>query len=327
VNSLIIPVYKNYDSLPDVFAVAADMNRKFNGQFEVVFVVDGSPDRSAEFLANNLPSQPFASQLVLLSRNFGSFAAIRKGLEVAKGKYFAVMAADLQEPPELVIESFQRLHTGHHDIVVGVRESREDGMSSLFSRMYWWAYRKFVIHDIPAGGVDIFACNVAFRDHLLTLNEINTSLIGQIFWLGFRRAQVTYARRKREHGRSAWTLRKKLKYLTDSVFSFSDLPIRALILTGFLGLVVAITFTVVIVLSRLTGEIQVPGYSATVTIVSFFAALNSFGLATVGAYAWRAYENTKGRPTAVVLSQQSFLPRATAVTPGRNESVSTLPVS
>jgi len=128
----------------------------------------------------------FAWQLVELSRNFGSFAAIRQGLVLARGKCLAVMAADLREPPELIAEFFRELEADKCDVVVGVQTSRADPpLNRLFSRIYWALYRHLIMRDIPAVGVDVFACNRVFRDALLTLEKRNSFLIGQLFWLGF----------------------------------------------------------------------------------------------------------------------------------------------
>lgn len=209
--SLIIPVYKNSESIPSLLTALTDINEKVNGDLEVVFVVDGSPDNSYQLLYENLPSLVFKSQLILLSRNFGSFVATRAGLQQSSGNYFAVMAADLQEPPDLVVQMYEKLKTEELDVIVGVRESRDDPLlSKLSSSIFWYIYRKFVVPEIPHGGVDMFACNKIFRDVLLTLDERHSSLISQIFWIGFRRDVIVYKRLKREHGKSAWTFKKKL---------------------------------------------------------------------------------------------------------------------
>jgi hypothetical protein len=167
-------------------------------------------------------------------------------------------------------------------------------------------YRRFVRADVPPGGVDVFACNQAFRDSLLRLNESRTTLVGQVLWLGFRRDTVAYARQERRHGRSAWTFRRKLDYLLDSVYSFSDLPIRVLTALGLLGLTASAVFAAVLLFARLTGTITVPGYAATVATILFFAGINLLGLGIIGAYVWRTYENTKGRPLAVVMEERAY---------------------
>lgn len=305
--SLVVPIYGNEGSIDALLDAIRGIQASTGPGFEAVFVVDGSPDRSYALLHERLPQAGFTAQLISLSRNFGSFPAIRVGLEFARGRVIAVMAADLQEPPELVVKFLEVLGHGDVDVAFGVREGRQDpALSRLASRMFWDVYRRFVMPDIPKGGVDIFAVTSRFRDRLLQLRESNTSLLAQLFWLGGRRAFVPYERRERRHGRSSWTLRKKLRYLSDSVFAFTDLPVRILILLGLVSMAVAILLTMVTLVAKVFGLLTVPGYAGTLLTVLFFGAFNSLGLGVVGAYAWRAFENTKSRPLAVVQSEEFF---------------------
>lgn len=305
--TLVIPVYRNEASISDLLDAVRALDEQFQSGLEAVFVVDGSPDRSYELLREGLARESFNSQLVLLSRNFGSFMAIRTGLQLGNGQRFAVMAADLQEPPELILEMDHVLCTAPVDVVVGVRESREDPLlTRLASQTFWSLYRRYVVPDIPPGGVDMFACNRVFRDTLLTLEERHSSLIAQIFWLGFRRQVVTYKRRQRQTGKSAWTLRKKLNYMMDSVFSFTDLPIRLLVRAGALGSLAAGLVGALVLVAKLHGAIAVPGYAMTILMITFLGCLNLLGLGIVGSYAWRTYENTKNRPLAIPLRVETF---------------------
>lgn len=301
--SIIVPVYANEPSLPTLLDELTRLQQGWVDRgLEAVFVVDGSPDRSVEVLREQLPDCPFAAQLVLLSRNFGSFQAIRAGLEVAEGDHFATMAADLQDPVEAVERCLDAVSSGGHDVAVGTRESRNDPLlSRLTSGLFWRLYRRLVHAGVPRGGVDMFACNDRFRRHLLALPERNSSLIGLLFWLGFNRAEVSYVRRARVHGRSAWSFRRRVTYFVDSLFGFSDLPIRLLVLIGVLGVAASTLYGATVVIGRLTVGYPVPGYAATVTVVLFFAGLNSLGLGIIGAYVWRAFENTKSRPGYVVM--------------------------
>jgi glycosyltransferase involved in cell wall biosynthesis len=309
--SVIIPVYKNAEFVTQLIAEFTRINveaaDKFHIATEFVFVIDDSPDDCFALLQAALPNAPFRSQLLLHARNFGSFAAIRTGLRAAKGDYFAVIAADLQEPPELLIQFLSKLLDGEADIAVGVREGRDDpAMSQFAANLFWSFYRRFVLRDIPAGGVDVFGCNRRIRDELLQLEEANSSLVGLVYWLGFRRAEIPYRRRARTHGRSAWTLSKKINYLLDSVFAFTDLPIRILTALGVIGFVVAAFLALFVVIMRIAGEIEVAGYTTTILVITFFGALNTLGLGFIGAYAWRSYENTKKRPLALVRSALAF---------------------
>jgi len=301
--SLIIPVYKNEASIPQLLEVVMTMNQKLANQLEVVFVVDSSPDQSYALLKTRLAEMPFKSKLLLLSRNFGSYAAIRAGLEAATGQFFAVMAADLQEPPELVTEFFQCLTTEPIDVAFGIRKSRQDPLlQKIPAKIFWYLYKKLVHSEMPPGGVDIFGCNLQFRNQLLALNELNSSLIGLAFWLGFRRKLVSYDRIERQHGKSAWSLKKKIKYATDSLFAFSDFPIKLLYLIGLLGISLSVLCTVIVILAKMAGVIAVPGYAGTIITIVFFAALNAMGLGIIGSYVWRAFENTKLRPHSIVMS-------------------------
>lgn len=305
--SLVIPVYGNEASIPELLDAIAGLCARLDRSFEAVFVVDGSPDQSYAVLRDALPSQPFASQLLLHARNFGSFAAIRSGLAAARGDHMAVMAADLQEPVALVEAFYEKLARDEADVVVGTREGRADPwLTRAMSSLFWWSYRTFVQPAIPPGGVDVFGCTRAFRDELLALGEANTSLVGQIFWLGYRRVAIPYERLPRRHGTSAWSLSRKLKYLMDSLFAFSDLPIRLLIAAGGIGLLAAIGLALVVGVARLAGFVDVPGYAMTMITLLFFGGLNAFGLGIVGAYTWRAYENTKQRPLAIVRRAEEF---------------------
>ena len=225
--SLVVPVYRNEDSIPDLLQALEQLDRNMAGELEAVFVVDGSPDRSLELLARALPTVPFRCQLLAFSRNFGAFAATSAGLAHARGELFGVMAADLQEPPELILNFREHLLADEYDIVVGTRAARSDPLGQrMASAIFWGLYRFLVQREIPHGGVDVFACNRIVRDHLLRLHESNTTLVGLLFWLGFRRGEVAYARRPRRHGRSAWSFWRRVRYLLDSTFAFSG-PARA----------------------------------------------------------------------------------------------------
>jgi len=305
--SLVIPVYKNAENIAALLIALEQLDDALSGALEVVFVVDGSPDDSYLRLSSGLRGVRFRSQLLLLSRNFGSFSAIRAGLAAGTGDHFAVMAADLQEPPELIVEFARRLAAGTCDVVVGQRTGRSDPLlSRAASALFWRFYRRFVQPEVPEGGVDVFGCTRAVRDEIVRLTELHSSLVGLLFWVGFRREAVTYVRRERQAGRSAWTFKKKLVYLMDSVFSFSDLPVKILLRIGVLGLLLAAVQAVVILAAKVLGTIAVPGYAATVLTVTFFGALNLFGIGIIGGYVWRTFENTKCRPSYIVTSVQHF---------------------
>jgi polyisoprenyl-phosphate glycosyltransferase len=297
-NSLVVPVYGNAATVTALVQTVQQIAGQAQNGFEAIFVVDGSPDDSYARLLVALRGSGLNARIVEHSRNFGSFAAIRTGMSLARGRYIAVMAADLQEPPELVIEFLRRLASEDVDVLAGERASREDSGSG-FSGLYWRLYRRFVMPEIPPAGVDVFACTAAVRDVICSLEDVHTSLVAQLFWVGFRRQLVPYDRRPRP-GDSGWTLRRKLRYLSDSVFAFTDLPVRILWTTGLLGLTLGALLGAIVLIARAAGAIAVPGYAPTVLVLVFFGSLNLVGLGIIGSYVWRAYEIVKGRPGAIV---------------------------
>jgi glycosyltransferase involved in cell wall biosynthesis len=305
--SLVIPVYKNEENLPRLFRELEVFAGQLPDELEVVFVVDGSPDACLRILGERLPAWPFRTELIELSRNFGSSSAIAAGLGRGTGDYFAVLSADGQEPTALVLEFHRLLKSGESDIVFGYRAQRVDPWWSQFlSECFWRLYRLFVVKDMPKGGIDVFGCTRQVRDQLLDLKELNTNLIALLFWLGFRRTFVPYQRRARLEGRSAWTLARKLRYAFDSIFSFTDLPIRALLILGATGTLAALAASIIVFVAWLQGATRGLGYTPLMLVIAFFGGLTALGLGIIGQYLWLSLQNARNRPNFVVRSTESF---------------------
>jgi len=304
--SVVVPVYRNEATLPELLGQLAVLHQQRAGGFEVVFVIDGSPDNSYALLKLRLPEMPFPSQLVALSRNFGSFAAIRAGLTAARGEHVVILAADLQQPVSSVGQFFDALERGA-DIAISQRASRNDPwLSHLLSAVFWRVYRRFVQPQMPPGGVDSFACTRQVRDVLVSLPEANSTLVGLLFWVGFRRELVTYPRASRVSGRSGWTLSRKLRYAFDTTFAFSDLPITLMLVAGAVGIGGALVSGVAVLVGWALGTIDVRGYTPIMLAVLLSFSTTLLALGIVGGYVWRIFENTKGRPVPLVHSVEQF---------------------
>ena len=305
--SLVIPIYRNQENLDRLLTELGNLQQRLTDELEVVFVVDGSPDMSLAILKERLPSTSLRSQLVSLSRNFGSFSAILAGLSVGSGDYFAVLAADLQEPPELVLQFHEALKSGSADIVFGCRAKRSDPwLSELASGLFWWVFRKLVVKEMPRGGVDVFGCTREVRDHILKFREVNTNLIALLFWLGFRRHYIPYERAPRREGKSAWTFTRKLEYCLNSIFNFTDLPIRFLLFAGSSGSILALIGGMVVLIAKLRGEVPVPGYTVIVLTTLFFGGLITLGLGILGQYLWLSLQNARGRPNYLIATSERY---------------------
>jgi len=299
--SLIIPVYKNEANLERLLRELVRLDEQLENDLEVVFVVDGSPDDSLRILQERVPGLLRQSQIAALSRNFGSFNAIKAGLELGRGDFFAVLAADLQEPPELAVQFYDELRRDTADIIFGYRSKRNDPwLTELFATLFWGIYRRFVVKDIPKGGVDMFGCTRRVRDLILGFPESSSSLMALLFWVGFRRRYIPYERQPRLEGQSAWTLALKLRYCLDSTFNFTDLPLRVLLAIGCLGVTTAVVLGGYISFSRLTNGIPVPGYTALALMILFFGSLMTLGMGIVGQYVWLCLQNARRRPNYLI---------------------------
>jgi glycosyltransferase involved in cell wall biosynthesis len=303
--SVIIPIFKNQESINDLFRELESAFADVVSELEIIFVIDGSPDESEIMIRKLSQSSILDIKLIAHSRNFGSFAAIRTGLISAKGKLVGVMSADLQEDPRTLINLFKELSTKNADVAFGVRAQRNDPLiSTLSSNLYWSAYRRFINSEIPKGGVDIFVCRNSVAAQINSMKEVNSSLVGLLFWVGFKRVFVEYDRNPRKYGRSAWTIKKKFKYMADSIFSFSDLPIKLVRILGLTGFFFSILFGGFLILASLAGKISVPGYAPLMLAIILGNSSILIALSLLGSYLWRIYENSQMRPVSILTTRE-----------------------
>jgi glycosyltransferase involved in cell wall biosynthesis len=304
--SIVVPVYLNESSVPDLVKSLSNLQFELrnSAKVECVFVVDGSPDNSAAELKRCLEKTNLKSQLLQLSRNFGSQNAIKVGMARAQGDYVAVMAADLQEPISLYLDFFHTLSSGKADIALGKRISRIDPfLTKKFSSVFWFFYKRWINPDIPKGGVDVFACTEEVANRLTSFVESDSSLVGLLFWLGYKREFIEYSRQERHSGKSAWTFRKKVRYFLDSVYSFTDLPILVIQFIGAVGVSLSLLAGMFILVARLLGYINQPGYTPLMITMFLTSSAILLALGIVGNYVSRTYANAKNRPYAIVSSE------------------------
>ena len=307
--SVVVPIYGNRDSMAALVDRLVALDESRGGGVEGVFVVDGSPDDSLAILRELLAHGTLEAQVLSHSRNFGSASAVRSGLAVARGDYIAVMAADLQEPPEVVEAFFDLLETDECDIALGERVGRDDpAMSAAMASVYWRMYRRFINREIPTGGVDVFGCTRRIAGRIVSFPESHTSLIALLYWLGYRRRYVQYRRSARHSGTSAWTFRKKLRLLFDSIYAFTDLPIIVLQIIGFAGTIFSFLIAVMIFVGWLVGWVKQPGYTPIMIAIAGSASALLLAMGVVGSYVWRTYENSKSRPLELVDTHEYFEP-------------------
>lgn len=297
--SIVVPVYYNQDNLvplyedikAKVFDVSAD-------EYELVMVDDGSRDGSWQVM-KQLADRDARVKIYCLSRNFGSHAAILCGLMHAGGQCAAVKTADLQEPSEMILEMVERWRQGAN-VVLAVRAGREESHSqTAFANLYYWLVRKTALPQMPPTGFDTYLLDAQVIRVLADMNEKNSALTGQILWAGFRTDTVTYTRRARTIGKSRWTLRKKVRLVADTLYSFSSLPITLVTGIGVLAAFGSAVWALFVLLARLTGHITVSGWTTLFIFDLFSFGVIMVTLGILGGYLWRAFDASRGRPVFI----------------------------
>lgn len=298
--SIIVPVYYNQGNLLPLYAdLKEKVLTKLDTEYELIFVDDGSKDKSYEVM-KDLAKVDKNIKLVKLSRNFGEHSALLAGLSQCTGDCAVRKAADLQEPSEVILEMIKKYKEGNK-VVLAVRADREEPITQkAFSNLYAFLMRKLALHNMPKGGFDTFLIDRQVIDVVVKMQESNTSLMSQILWAGFETATVPYVRKKREIGKSRWTLSKKIKLVYDSLLSFSYFPIKLITTAGFLSFLIAIILLIVIVYKRMTGIIDVEGYTSIIMIMLMGFGIIMLSIGILGEYLWRTYDAARNRPPYII---------------------------
>jgi polyisoprenyl-phosphate glycosyltransferase len=299
--SIIVPVYFNEPNLPDTVPQLLALGEKLTGyRLELIFVDDGSGDKSLVILLDYQKRFPKQIKVVTLTRNFGTMAALQAGLTVASGDCVGVIAADLQDPPELFLE-MTRHWEGGVKAIFAVRSDREESfLQKTFSNLYYALVRRFAVPGYPAGGFDFFLADRQVIDEVNKIHEKNTNLMTLVFWLGFQAVLIPYVRRKRTKGKSRWTLGKKIKLFVDTFASFSYFPIRLFSFLGIIYAILSFSYGVFIFIAWLTFGIEVQGWVPMMLVLTFTAGLQMTLLGILGEYLWRTLDESRGRPLFVI---------------------------
>ncbi|HEX2910740.1 MAG TPA: glycosyltransferase family 2 protein [Chloroflexia bacterium] len=298
--SVVVPVYYNEGSLAILHERLVQCARQASSySFEFIFVDDGSGDGSFKVL-EQLSRVDNRVQVVKLVRNFGSTMAILAGLNHATGDAVAVISADLQDPPEIILEMLPRWENGTR-MVLAAREERDDPLSTrLPAELFNFLFRRFALKNYPPGGFDCFLIDRQVKNVVIQCSEKNTHLPGLLIWTGFEFDVIYYHRQERQHGKSRWNFRRKLKYFADAFTAFSYLPIRLCSLLGTILALLGLLYTFIVLLLSLTGHIRVEGWSSLMMVVLITAGVQLLMLGVVGEYLWRNFDQTRHRPPYLV---------------------------
>jgi dolichol-phosphate mannosyltransferase len=241
-------------------------------------------------------------RVIKLSRNFGSNAALLAGLDHARGEVIAAIAADLQDPPELIDDMLVHWRQGRK-VVLAARQSRGDPLlTRLLASTFYFLFRRFAISTMPRQGFDFFLIDRQVCNLIKTIQESNTYLMGMILWLGFEPAVVYYHRQQRPEcfGRSMWSFTKKLKYFIDAFVAFSYVPVRAASLLGISLSVLGLLYALALLILRLFVGTPVVGWLSLMAVLLLVSGVQLLMTGILGEYLWRNLDETRRRPRFVI---------------------------
>ena len=297
--SIVVPVYYNSDTLMLLYE---DMKEKILGKlgdYEIVFVDDGSGDNSWEVM-NSIRDMDENVQCVRLSRNFGEHAAILAGLHVCTGDCAVTKQADLQEDSELILEMYDSWKRGNK-VVLAVRAERDDSaVKKFFANMYYSIVRKCIDKNMPVGGFDCYLLDRQVIGVIEMLDEKNSALTLQVLWVGFKSDKIYFHRKDREIGESRWTFSKKFKLVMDSMMSFSYFPIRFMSGVGIVCAVLSFLWIIEVILERLIVGTPIQGWASLMCLVLFSTGAILLMLGILGEYLWRTLDASRNRPPFII---------------------------
>jgi polyisoprenyl-phosphate glycosyltransferase len=300
--SIIIPCYFNGENIPITKTRLIENEKLFdaNVSFEYIMVDDGSKDNTVEELIKFKEENPGKVKVIKLAGNVGSYNALLAGMKYATGDCCVVIAADLQDPPELMVKMYGHWKNGIK-LVVGNRADREESIfQKAFSNTYHALIQKFALKNIPKGGFDYVFFDKQLKDEVVKINEKNTNTLYLLAWLNYEMVCIPYTRLKREVGKSRWTLKKKIKLFIDSFISFSYAPLKFISITGITLGFVALIYSLAIIVRKFTGNTEPTGWSSMMVVILFVSSFQMIGLGIIGEYVWRNLESSRQRPAYVV---------------------------
>lgn len=300
--SIVIPVYNEGKSVYRAFELIIDELSKHKETYEIIFVDDGSDDESFDHLEQIAHSNEKV-KAIKLTTNCGSHMAIRAGLSIAKGKYACFIASDMQEPPSLIYKMKQEI-TDDKNIIWAVRNTRKDSLKTVLSaKLFYFFARKIVSKNIPPSGASMFLISKKVLDSLNKYHERNLTLEGLFATMGYKSTYIYYDRAERKHGKSKWTLSKKIKLFIDFFVAYSNKPIRFVSVMGILFSILGFIWTIYIILRALFYGDLATGWPTLISVLLIGFGITNISLGIIAEYLWRTLDESRGRPKYIIEKQ------------------------
>ena len=303
--SVIVPCYNEQEALPFFYEaigkIAGKMKQEYNVDYEFVFVDDGSRDRTLEIL-RDFAKKDERIKYISFSRNFGKESAIYAGLEHVTGDYISMMDADLQDPPELLMEMYQEIKKGEYDCIGTRRVTRkgEPPIRSFFAHCFYKLMNKISKAEIVDGARDFRLMTRQMVNAILDVKEYNRFSKGIFGWVGFKTKWLEYENIERVAGNTKWSFWKLFLYSLDGIVAFSTVPLSVASAFGMLFLFIAFIMIVFIIAKTLIFGDPVAGYPSMLCVMFFIGGIQLFSIGVLGQYLSKTYLETKNRPIYII---------------------------
>jgi len=301
--SIVTPAFNEADNLQLLYQRLCSVLDSLSVRWEWIIVDDHSSDATFEVISRIAEADARIKGL-RLARNSGSHLSLTCSLHRAEGDCVVALAADLQDPPEVIPELLERWRAGYQ-VVWAAREKREgeSRLTKMSSRLYYMVMRHLLgFKEMSATGADFFLLDRKVVTGVKEFGEHNISLLALLTWMGFRQTTLSYVKQARHSGDSGWTLSKKLKLLVDSVTAFSYLPIRSISYLGFFIALMGFVYAAFVIANALLG-IPPEGWSTLIVIVLFLGGVQMIMLGVLGEYIWRGLDEARRRPRFLIESE------------------------
>ncbi|MFA6309460.1 MAG: glycosyltransferase family 2 protein [Clostridia bacterium] len=298
--SVVVPVYNEEGVVEESYKRLKKVMDSTDESYEIIFVNDGSRDRTVEIL-RNICDKDSTIKLLDFSRNFGHQIAITAGMDYTEGDAIVVIDADLQDPPEVIPQMLAKWKEGY-DVVYGKRIKRKGDtfFKKITAKMFYRFLRTMTEVDIPVDTGDFRLIDRKVCNALKQVNERNRYIRGIISWLGFKQIGVEFVREKRFAGETKYPLKKMIKFASDAITSFSYKPLKiATYIGGFISFL-SFAYLIFVLCQRLFTVSTQPGWASTIAVNLFFNGIVLVILGVIGEYVGRIYDEVKGRPLYVI---------------------------
>ena len=300
--SLVIPCYNEEESLPYLEKELNNLIEKMDVSFEIIMIDNASEDNTLKKI-KELNKKYKNIKYISFSRNFGKEASMYAGLKASTGDYVAIMDADLQDPPELLIDMYKMIKEKNIDCVATYQKNRKDNffIRKIFASIFYKIMKKISKLEIKNGARDYRLMTRQMVDAILSLNEVERFSKGIFSWVGFKTEWISFEGKKRVAGKTKLPIKSATHYAINGITSFSNAPLVFSAIIGFTLCIASIIYIIVVIINNIiNGDKIMPGYSSLMCVILFGFGLTLFVLGIIGKYISTIYLEIKKRPLYII---------------------------